>query len=179
LGANHPVKINVRVIAATNRDLPDACRQERFRWDLYYRLAVAELALPDMADMPLSERSALIAFFLKTKKAELRKSHLLKLSKDAEAALLAYPFPGNIRELENLIAQLYVFYEEKVELHDLPMRLQKPVVENSLRWQDVEKVHIQKVMRMTNGNKKKACELLGYGSINTLQSRLRLYELEE
>jgi len=179
LGANHPVKINVRVIAATNRDLPDACRNERFRWDLYYRLAVAELTLPDMVDMSLSERSELVAFFLKAKKTELRKGQLLKLSKEAEAALLAYPFPGNIRELENLIAQLYVFHEESVTLTDLPMRIQKPAAELSLRWQDVEKGHIEKVMRLTNGNKRQACDLLGYGSINTLQKKLQIYTLEK
>jgi len=178
LGANIPVKINVRVIAATNRDLPDACRQERFRWDLYYRLAVAELVLPNMADLHASEREAFITYFLKAKKAELRKSRLLKLSKEAHAALLAYPFPGNIRELENLIAQLYVFHEEFITLTDLPMRIQKPTAEFSLRWQDVEKVLIEKVMRLTNGNKRQACDLLGYGSINTLQKKLKLYNLE-
>ncbi len=178
LGANDPVKINVRVIAATNRDLPEACRQGNFRWDLYYRLAVAELFLPNLADMPVTEREAFIDYFLKAKKTELRKAQLLRFSKEAQAALTAYPFPGNIRELENLIAQLYVFYDGTVDLRDLPMRLQQPANDLSLRWQDVEKLHIHKVLRLTKGNKRQALDLLGYGSINTLQKKLKDYELE-
>ena len=179
LGSNDPLKTNVRVIAATNRDLPELCRQEKFRWDLYYRLAVTELVLPDLAAMLPEEREALISHFLKTKKTELKKARLLTLSKDAQAALLAYPFPGNIRELENLIAQLYVFHDQEAGLADLPGRIRTPTASDSLKWEDAEKLHIQKVMRLAKGNKSQALKWLGYGSINTLQSKLQTYGLNE
>jgi transcriptional regulator with PAS, ATPase and Fis domain len=177
LGSNEPLKTNVRVIAATNRDLPEACRQEKFRWDLYYRLAVTELTLPEFAVLPAGEREALVGHFLKIKKIELKKARILMLSKAAQAALLSRPFPGNIRELENLIEQLYVFHDTAIELSDLPERIQRPAAENSLRWEDAEKLHIQKVLHLAKGNKAQALEWLGYGSINTLQSKIQVYKI--
>ncbi|WP_183576111.1 sigma 54-interacting transcriptional regulator [Mucilaginibacter sp. X5P1] len=175
LGSNEPVKTNVRIVAATNKNLPEACDQGKFRWDLYYRLTIAELLLPDLAVVPQNEREALIDHFLKIKRSALRKEKKLTLTKAAWAALLAYPFPGNIRELENLIEQLYVFHDSQVDTIDLPERIRKPRAAHSLKWTDVEKLHIEKVMQLANGNKSQALKWLGYGSINTLQTKLRNY----
>jgi len=177
LGLNEPIKTNVRIIAATNKDLPAACHEGKFRWDLYYRLNIVELFLPDLASIPPEERSDLIDHFLKGKRLELKREKVLSLNKTAKAALLAYPFPGNIREMENLIEQLYVFHDTEVDVADLPARVQRPTAANSLKWADVEKTHIQKVMQLAKGNKNRALKWLGYGSINTLQGKLKTYGL--
>lgn len=175
LGSNVPIKTNVRIIAATNKNLPDACQQGKFRWDIYYRLTVTELFLPNLKSISTHERSDLIDHFLKIKKSELKRDKVLVLTKSAREALLAYPFPGNIREMENLIEQLYVFHEADVSLQDLPARVQSPIAANSLKWADVEKLHIEKVMLLANGNKSQALKWLDYGSINTLQTKLKKY----
>jgi transcriptional regulator of acetoin/glycerol metabolism len=153
LGSNEVIKTNVRIVAATNRDLPAACESGNFRWDLYYRLTVSELVLPDLAALPVEEKEALTDHLLDTKKTALRKHKKLTLSKAARTAILAYPFPGNIRELENLIEQLYVFYDTDVDLTELPERVKAPKAANSLKWIDVEKLHIEKVMRLAGGIK--------------------------
>lgn len=176
--ASRPV--DVRVIAATNRDLPALCRAGTFRWDLYFRLAVVELELPSLVARGPDELREMIDFFLKSEKKNLRKSHLLRLDPAARDALLAYPWPGNLRELENLIRRLYVFAEDTVALSDLPGRLTaSDETTHSLRWQDVEKAHIERVLRLKKGNQRQALLALGYGSINTLRKKVREYGIGE
>lgn len=175
LGSNTPLKTNVRIIAATNKDLPDACQQEKFRWDLYYRLTVTELFLPELAALPVEQRQQLIEHLLKQKKQQFSRPAPLTLSKEAHQALLSYPFPGNIRELVNLIEQLYVFHDTQVQLADLPPKITQPQLRYSLKWQDVERLHIEKVLQMAGGNKSRALKWLDYGSPNTLKKKLREY----
>ncbi|HEY4196506.1 MAG TPA: sigma 54-interacting transcriptional regulator [Mucilaginibacter sp.] len=177
LGFHKPVKTDVRIIAATNKDLPELCRQGRFRWDLYYRLTVTELNLPNLQQRQPDEKLALLDFFLRTKKLKLRKARQLSLSKEAKVAIALYPFPGNIREMENLVEQLYVFHDSTVALTDLPERLIRPAGEASLQWTDVEKELISKVMTLCKGNKNLACKTIGYASVNTLNTKMRQYGL--
>lgn len=178
LGSNTPLKTNVRVIAATNKQLPDACEQEKFRWDLYYRLTVTELFLPELAAFPMEERRAMIDHFLQQKKQQFDRRKALSLTREAYQALLNYPFPGNIREMENLIEQLYVFHDTEVKLEGLPPKITRPPLRYSLKWSDVERLHIEKVLRMAGGNKSRALKWLAYGSPNTLQKKLREYGIE-
>jgi transcriptional regulator with PAS, ATPase and Fis domain len=167
-------KINVRVISATNKDLRQRCHADQFRWDLYYRLSVTELELPSLFDRGADEKRLLVEHFLLLKKLQFKRQKTLSLSEEAYRSVMDYPFPGNIRELENFIESLYVYHEEMVEISDLPMKIRHPEPAASLRWQDVEMAHIRKVLAHFKGNQRKTCEALGYGSINTLVKKLKL-----
>lgn len=170
-------KINVRIIAATNKNLPQLCKEDRFRWDLYYRLSVAELELPSLRKRGKEETEEMFEFFLKAKKKEMKKGKLLKLNKEAKANLLNYPFPGNIRELENMVETLYVFCDEEVNVSDLPERVFNVPEDISFKWEDVEKAHIQRVLNYYKGNQRQTCMALGYGSINTLKKKMTEYDI--
>lgn len=171
LGYNKERKVDVRIIAATHKDLPVLCAEGKFRWDLYYRLSVTELILPPLRQRQESERRELIAFFIKQKKTTFKRSKQLKIEKDALRVILNYPFPGNVRELENLIESLYVFNHEKVSIDSLPSRLLEPHEEDKLDLATVQLRHISKVLKMTTSNAK-AAEILGI-SINTLKARMK------
>jgi transcriptional regulator with PAS, ATPase and Fis domain len=173
-----PQKIDVRFITATNRNLEDLCQEGLFRWDLYFRLHVAEIELPPLRQRDQHETRDLIDFFLKRKKQELRKSQKLTLTKEAQNALLHYPWPGNVRELENVMESLYVFCEDQVTQQDIPDRIRRVPEESSLHWKDVEKHHIKKVLEQFGGNQKQTKEAIGYGSINTLKSKMEEYGID-
>lgn len=166
--------VDVRILAATNRDLSKMCSEGNFRWDLYYRLAVTELVLPPLKHRKRYEVKELVDFFIKAKKKHFKRRKQLILDKDAESAVLNYSFPGNVRELENLIENLYVFNEEYVSKHSLPSKLLDNVEEYGLDLKSVEKQHILKVMNLTNNNAE-ACRVLGI-TINTLKTKLLEYD---
>jgi transcriptional regulator with PAS, ATPase and Fis domain len=170
-----PAKIDVRIVAATHRDLIKFCKEDKFRWDLYYRLNVVELSLPALRDRSANERLEMIHFFMKKKKQQLAKSKQLRLSKDAEKLLLAYPFPGNVRELENIIESLYIFQDEAVMQEHLPERMFMQSPEVSFNWKVAEKELIIRALKAYGGNKRKAQQALGYGSINTLTGKMEEY----
>lgn len=171
------IKIDIRIIAATHRDLAELCATEKFRWDLYYRLNVVELELPALRERTIQERKQMLDYFLKKKKVEMRRSKQLKLSKEVESLLLGYQFSGNVREMENLIDSLYVFSDELVQLSDLPKRFLEVKNETSLNWQINEKQLIEKALKTFNNNQNKANNALGYGSINTLRKKIKDYEI--
>jgi transcriptional regulator with GAF, ATPase, and Fis domain len=158
-----PRRIDVRVVAATHADLEERCRQGHFRWDLYYRLAVAELELPALRERPVAEREQLLNFFILQKQVTLRRPSSLQLSASTRQQLLAYSFPGNVRELENLIETLYVFQEpgKAVFPSDLPRRLQisSSTGVGSLRMADVTRQHI---VRVVSRNQEAGSPLAGF-----------------
>src|SRR5688500_603523 len=123
LGSNRPVNVDVRVIAATNRDLEKMMLQGDFREDLYYRLKVIEVHVP-----PLRERRDeipfLIDFFL-SKYASKWKKPVPRLSETLQAMLLAYHWPGNIRELENMIKQVVVLQDERMVMKEIERQQQR------------------------------------------------------
>lgn len=170
-------KVNVRIIAATHRNLHECCEKGTFRWDLYYRLTVAELILPSLSERGQVDIEALLHYFLKNKALEFKRKKPLKLSNEIRERLLIYSYPGNVRELENLVSGWYVFCEETVMLQDLPERFHQVPIPESLLWKDVEKLHLQKVLQLTGGNKNKVLKTVGYGSINTLISKMKEYDL--
>jgi transcriptional regulator with PAS, ATPase and Fis domain len=171
-------KVDVRVISATNKDLTVMCRESKFRWDLYYRLVVTDLRLPDMLERGPTEIEEMISFFLKKKMAEMKKDRTLVISAEAKQFLLNYSWPGNVRELENLVESLYACCSGTIEPKDIPARFKKAAAEGSLRWEDAEKKHIEKVLRLKKGNQRQAWLALGYGSINTLRSRISEYGIK-
>jgi DNA-binding NtrC family response regulator len=171
-------KTNVRVIAATNKDLVALCREGQFRWDLYYRLCIAELELPSLFIRGRKEIAKLMDFFLDKKLKELKRPQRLLLEPKAKELLLNYHYPGNVRELENLIETLYVFCEKKVSTINIPERFHMSPVGSSLSWKEVEKQHISKVLNICKGNQRRAWQVLGYGSLNTLKKKIKDYGIE-
>lgn len=173
-----PRRVNVRVVAATNAPLEARCRESRFRWDLYYRLAVAELEPPPLRDWPLAEREALLDYLMETKRVALARPVRLQLAAATRQQLLGYEFPGNIRELENLLESLYVFQAGTgpVEPEALPLRLREPATAGRLlRLADVEREHLLRVLALKNNVKRQAALALGIDE-RTLAAKLRSYE---
>lgn len=176
IGDTKEKKINVRIIAATNKDLPILCGEGTFRWDLFYRLAVTELTLPPLRDRGKIEKKELIDFFIESKRKLFKRSKKLRLGKDIEQFILNYPFPGNVREVENLIENLYVFNNDIVLQDTLPARLLNPTDEFKLDLKTAEKLHIIKVLKIAK-NKQQASKLLGC-VINTLEKKIKDYEIK-
>lgn len=173
-----PKKVDVRVIAATNRNLPQLCKEGKFRWDLYYRLAIAELEIPTLQSRGTDEIDEMINYFLETKKLDLKKGTKLRFSSDVRQFMRNYPWPGNVRELENLVETLYVFCESEVGLNDIPQRFKESAEAISLNWKEAEKKHIEYVLALKKGNQRQAWLALGYGSINTLRNKIIEYGIE-
>lgn len=173
-----PKKINVGIVAATNRDLVKRCQEGKFRWDLYYRLTEAELELPSLLERGQREKKELIQYFIKRQKSKLRKAKAIKLNPEVQQVLMSYSFPGNIRELENLITRLYIFTDEHLEVNFnlLPNRIKTQKNDHSLLWHDIEKQHIQKVLQLFKGNQRQSAIALGY-TINTLKNKLKKYQI--
>jgi Nif-specific regulatory protein len=128
VGGTRAIKVDVRVVAATNKDLEAAVRAGSFRQDLFYRLNVVSLRMP-----PLRERRediSLLAAYFVSKYGSRVKRRVIGLSDDARGALLAYDWPGNVRELENAIERAVVLGSgDLVRLEDLP----EPVLDSSSR----------------------------------------------
>lgn len=172
-----PEQVDVRIITASNRDLVNLCKDGEFRWDLFYRLNVAPLELPSLQERGKDEIEEMITFFIGQKKETLKKSSKLTLSKEAKKILLNYGYPGNIRELENLIERLYVFNEEEIGAKDIPRFVRQNDSEKSLSLEAMEKQHIEYVMDLYNGNQSQSAEALGI-VVNTLKSKMDKYGLD-
>ncbi len=172
-----PEKVDVRIITASNKDLVELCKEDQFRWDLFYRLNVAPLELPSLQERGQDEIEKLISFFIEQKKKTLKKDFQLELSKEARSLLRGYGWPGNIRELENLIERLYVFSENKVTAEDIPRFVKENDSEKSLLLEDIEKRHIDYVMSLYNGNQTHSAEAMGI-ALNTLKNKMDKYGLD-
>jgi transcriptional regulator with PAS, ATPase and Fis domain len=170
-------KVDVRVIAATNQQLVKRCEEGKFRWDLYYRLSVVELDLPPLMQRGKTDIKAMIEYFLTQKKKQLRKPKKLSIDKEAMEVLLNYSYPGNIRELENIISRLYVFNDERVPVDVLPKRLMQEPSNQPMNWEYVEKEHILKVLKHFNGNKRQTALAIGW-AINTLNAKMERYKID-
>jgi transcriptional regulator with PAS, ATPase and Fis domain len=175
LGGTRPVKANVRVIAATNRDLHDAVAQGQFRADLYYRLNVFDIHIP-----PLRQRRedipALVAGFLREFK---HTADRVEISPEAMDALLEHDWPGNIRELRNVIERATIVCEDgSIRAEDLSLWSASPARVDSTDLDAIERRTIERVMRETHGNKVHASRTLGISRMQ-LYGRLRKYGLTE
>ncbi len=166
--------IDVRVVAATHRDLRAMVKEGRFREDLYYRLAIVEITLPRLADrkedLPLLQR-----FFVQKFAAEYKKQ-ISGITRRAQTRMACYPWPGNIRELENVIGNACMMTDgSTIDINDLPETLHTPVVENTSYDDDltsldeVERRHILRVLNRVDGNKARAAEILGIGRATVYQ----------
>lgn len=176
VGATREVKVDVRVIAATNQDLQTYVRQRKFREDLFYRLSVFELHLPSLRERA-DDVGRLIDFFL----AHFRREHgrpQLKLSEKARTKLLAYHWPGNVRQLRNVIDSAVVMADgEEIRTSDLALRDSGAVEIDTLDIEQWEKKLIVEALRRASGNVPDAAKLLGLGRA-TLYRKIEQYHVE-
>ena len=172
VGSPEVKKVNVRVIAATNRDLRAEVNAGKFREDLYYRLSTIEIRVPSLAERS-EDISLLVRYFVKRCNEQYAK-RFQGTTRRAEAALLRYPWPGNVRELENAISKAAITGAgDFLDLEDLPKQVQNGAADgrptsSSDSWQpatleSVERAHVQRVLEMCNGNQVRAAEILGIG----------------
>jgi len=172
LGSNIPVKVDVRVIAATNRDLAQSVKEGRFRQDLFYRLNVFPIMLP-----PLRQRKEDVPLLVWSIVREFGKSfgkNIESISRKNMDALELYPWPGNIRELRNVIERAMILNNGPTLVVDLP-NSQSQAAPPSLSLQSVERAHILAVLERTGWRvrgKNGAAELLELNP-STLCSRMR------
>lgn len=176
LGDTKEIKVDVRIIAATNKNLEAEIAAHRFREDLFYRLSVFQIHLPSLAqraeDIPLLTEHFVRIFCLKTKRKPLR------ISKAFQNALMAYPFKGNIRELRNIIERAVILCEgDELTPRLLPHPSAHHIAEPSgLTLAAAEKAQIKRALELTNGNKTQAAKILGIG-LTTLYQKLKDYDL--
>jgi two-component system response regulator AtoC len=188
VGGITEIQVDVRIIAATNKDLQVEVNERRFRNDLFYRLRVIPIHIP-----PLRERTEdiplLVEFFITKFNAEFKKN-VKGISPDALKLLKNYPWPGNVRELKNIIERVLILEtSEKIELENLPPEITSYSQANSvsklvdhfpaegISLKEVERDLISKALARANGNQSRAAELLGI-SRDTLRYRMQKFGLK-
>lgn len=181
LGATGSVTVDVRIIAATNKNLEKEVKKGSFREDLFYRLNVIPVEMPPLRqrreDIPL-----LLAAFLKRFNDQLGVD--IRFSPEAVAALLGYPFPGNVRELVNIVERCVALASDQVvQRNDLPTHIAggRSAKVRLATLQEItaqaEKQHIGRILQLTQGNRSRAAEILGV-SRKTLWEKINTLELE-
>ena len=192
LGSNDEIEINVRLVAATNADLQDLVKKGTFRKDLYYRLSVVTIYLP-----PLSERRGdiplLVEHFLKQLAARENRP-VPTVTKQAQHALMAYGWPGNIRELRNAVERMVVLDTDgRLDVDDLPEDI-APLTESleegllgsgrsgadlliGRALTDVEKYYIERALELSGGRREEAATMLGIGE-RTLYRKIKEYDIK-
>jgi len=185
LGDTQPRRVDVRLLAMTNRNLHDEVKSGRFRGDLYYRISVTRMRIP-----PLRERDIDIDLLVEHFNRRLAQRHavpLRRLNAEVMAVLRAYSWPGNVREMRNIIENLLLTSrEEEVALDELPAELldetgtvatAEPVPLQSTSLEETERAAIARAVHGAHGNLAQAARSLGV-SRSTLYRKLELYQLE-
>jgi two-component system response regulator HydG len=187
VGSNDPIKVNVRILSATNRNLEDAIHAGTFRNDLYHRLKVVTIRLPNLRersqDVPI-----LIDHFIRLFSRKHGKQ-IKGVSPPARRKLLAFEWPGNVRQLRNVVESMVVVdYDGLLDTDDLPEELAEPaepavepatqsltgLVGKSL--EDLERLFIAETLRVTGGNREEAAGMLGIGE-RTLYRKIKEFGL--
>lgn len=182
VGGEKSISVDVRIVAATNKNLEEEVKAGRFREDLYYRLNVVHLKVPSLKerkdDLPL-----LIDSFIKRFAAENEKE-IIGIDSKAKAALLKYDWPGNIRQLQNCIESSVVMSNgNQIKLEDLPLSVSEYTGQEAISipmgisLEDAEKIIIMQNLSANKGNKSKTADVLGIGR-KTLHRKLNEYGLE-
>jgi len=192
LGGEKKIKSNARIIAATNTDLWKLVQAGSFREDLYYRLSVANIKVPPLRDRK-SDIPLLVEHILRKINHDLGKD-VRKIEEKALKRIMEYDWPGNVREIENLLTQAAINTQGEIILEEaiIPMlgeklqshqnqfqnhQIQKDLLNNNKqKLKDIEKEHIIEVLNRTHWHLGKACELLGI-SRPTLRHKIRAYEI--
>ena len=182
VGSTQVIRVDVRIIAATNQDLVKLADEGRFREDLFYRLSVVPIHLPPLREKP-EDIPLLDEHFLKNY-SQKRKKNVRGISEEAMKALIQYSWPGNVRELENAIERPVVLTESDViqpsDLLYYGLSIPKnsyPDAEKPKCLEDVEKEHIQSTLKMHNGHRSKTALSLGIDR-KTLWMKMKKYGIE-
>jgi two-component system response regulator HydG len=190
VGSNTPVRVNVRILSATNRNLEEAIASGAFRSDLYHRLKVVTVGIP-----PLRDRSGDIPLLIEHFVKQFAKRHgkqIKGVSLAARVKLGSYPWPGNVRQLRNVVESMVVVdCDETLDVDDLPLELEPDVaatatgpVDTATGLQalvgkpldEVERIFITETLKLTGGNREQAAALLGIGE-RTLYRKIKEYQL--
>jgi len=181
LGSTEPLKVDIRVIAATNKDLAKLVEEGKFRQDLYYRIRVIYLLLPGLKER--REDIPLLVDHIIAKYNRLQAKNIVGVSSDAMTRLMGYDFPGNIRELENIIEQAFVLCgTDLIELHHLPPGLRPAAISSTgdigpMNLKAMEKHLITETLRRYGGNRNRAARDLGIDT-STLYRKVRDLKIE-
>lgn len=170
LGDTKPTRVNVRIVAATNRNLRYEADQGYFRADLYYRLSVVKISVPPLSARP-DDVPALVEYFAEHFAAKLRQSRL-SISPAALRALESYSWPGNVRELKNVLerAAILVPAGQPLAIEDLPIEVQLAALprlpadssgDDPRTLRNAERQHVQRILQECGGNKAEAARVLG------------------
>lgn len=183
VGSTRPIRVDVRIVAATNKHLEEAIKSGHFRQDLYYRLNVVSITMP-----PLRERRediSLLASYFAAKYSKLCKRRVSGISPEARRTLRSYEWPGNVRELENAIERAIVLgSSDSINLEDLPESLLESDDTGSLKigyyeaLRETKKQLITRMLEQTGGNYTEAAQLLGVHP-NNLHRLIRTLNLKE
>ncbi len=178
IGGNSPIRVDVRILAATNKNLVEEIKRGRFREDLFYRLNVVEIHVPPlrdrMEDVPEIVDSFISEFSVKYNKPDL------KVGRSAVQTLMNYGWPGNVRELRNVIERAVVLSKaSQIETDDFPEKIRQPSVATGESPEDdriytlaeMERMYVRKVLEYAGGNKLKASRLLNIDP-KTLRTKL-------
>ncbi len=184
LGATEPVKVDVRFVAATNRDVKDSIKNGQFREDLFFRLNVVSFFIP-----PLSERRddiPLLSYYFLKKFSTIMKKNISEIRPDVISILMNYDFPGNVRELENIIERgVAISNGNTVDVAHLPEDLKELSIRTFRKkegkippLEEQEEAYIKWVLKEVGGNKTLAAQILGIDRVS-LWRKLKKYGLEE
>jgi two-component system response regulator HydG len=183
LGSNEPIKVDVRLISATNRDLDEFVAEKKFREDLYFRIKGVTILIP-----PLRERREdipLLIYFFMQNAAERYGKEIEAITPEAQQVLMSFPWPGNVRQLKNTIENMVVLSPgPKIGVENLPADI-RPTANVSLggmnnlvgiSLEQAEKELIRNTLKMVNGNREQAAKILGIGE-RTLYRKIKEYDL--
>jgi len=184
VGGTAPIKVDVRLVAATNADLEKAVKEERFRADLYYRLNVIPILIPPLRDRR-DDIVLLVDHFLRL--ASERSGKRRAMSREAMELLSNYDWPGNVRELENILERACILQDgDEIQVEDLPEKVRhhsherRKVVmqETQMTLDELEKEYLISVLEETGWQKKKASSILGINA-STLYRKIQRYDLSQ
>ena len=182
VGGTRHIAVDVRVIAATNQDLEAQVKKGRFREDLYYRLNVIPVSLPDLRER-LEDTPLLVDHFLEKYADEV--GGIKQMSREALAVLMRHSWPGNVRELENMVERVAVLcLGEEIQMEDLPAELRSAeggllarAAREEITLDELEKEYILMVLERTGGNQTRTAEIMGIDR-RTLYRKLQSYKVE-
>ncbi|MES2621832.1 MAG: sigma-54 dependent transcriptional regulator [Bacteroidota bacterium] len=177
VGDSKPTKVDVRIIAASNRDLEKEAREGNFRLDLFYRLSVFEIILPPLAER-LDDIESISLHFIRMYATRMNKP-VPEISKEFSKALTKHPWKGNVRELKNVIERALIICDKTLLPEHLPFEFDSTSLGHpTFDLAVMEKQHIMKVLNHARGNKTEAARLLNIG-LTTLYRKLQEYGLEK
>lgn len=177
VGDAKPMKVDVRIIAATNRNLEQESAKGNFRSDLFYRLSVFQIPLPTLNER-IEDIDALVKYYVKFHAGKAA-SKMPKVSKEFLEVLKKHQWKGNIRELKNIIERAMILCDGELQPEHLPFDFtSSPDAQITFALADIEKHHILKVLNYTKQNKAEAARLMGIG-VTTLYRKLQEYGIEQ